>query len=116
MNKLGNRIKQLRTEKKMTQENLATILRKDYNSNVDRVMISKWETGYQTPRIFNIMCLAKIFNVSADYLSGEGKENCAPSKSIDEQLIELFSLLPDEDKSKVLIELSNKYLLSKEDK
>lgn len=34
-------------------------------------MISKWETGFQTPVMSTIVCLARYFGVSIDYLNGE---------------------------------------------
>lgn len=66
---LGERIKDLRKLNKMTQTDLANELNSRFNLNVDRVMISKWETGFQTPVMYNISCIAKIFGVSLDYLS-----------------------------------------------
>lgn len=68
---LGSKIKELRKQKKMTQTDLANELNRQFQLNVDRVMISKWETGFQTPVMYNISCLAKIFGVSIDYLSDE---------------------------------------------
>lgn len=66
---LGERIRDLRKHNKMTQTDLANELNSRFNLNVDRVMISKWETGFQTPVMYNISCIAKIFGVSLDYLS-----------------------------------------------
>ncbi len=82
---LGDKIKALRTESKMTQTELSEKLNKEFGLNTDRVMISKWETGTQTPVFSNLSCIAKFFGVSLDYLNGtenerEKKDNIAAAK------------------------------------
>lgn len=69
---LGEKIRKLRKENHWRQDQLADILNKEFGLKVDRVMVSKWETGYQVPVIYTISCLAKVFNVSIDYLNGTG--------------------------------------------
>lgn len=71
MGTLQERIKQLRKENNLNQSEMAALLRKNYKLKTDRVMISKWETGYQTPEIYTISCIADLFNVSIDYLNGK---------------------------------------------
>ena len=68
MSELGERIKALRKEKHLTQSALMDILRNDYNLKTDRVMISKWETGFQTPQADTLKILAKALEVSVDFL------------------------------------------------
>ena len=68
MSELGERIKSLRKEKHLTQSALMDILRNDYNLKTDRVMISKWETGFQTPQADTLKILAKALDVSVDFL------------------------------------------------
>lgn len=68
---LGEKIKLLRKKNKWTQEQLSDKLNKEFGLKTDRVMISKWETGFQTPVVYTISCLAKIFGVSIDYLNGD---------------------------------------------
>lgn len=68
MSELGERIKILRKEKHLTQSALMDILRNDYNLKTDRVMISKWETGFQTPQADTLKILAKALDVSVDFL------------------------------------------------
>lgn len=85
---LGEKIKLLRKENKWTQEQLSEKLNKEFGLKTDRVMISKWETGFQTPVVYTISCLAKIFGVSIDYLNGDSsftslksnEENIAAAK------------------------------------
>ena len=59
---IGNRIKELREVKNITQEQLASGIR------VSRQTISKWESGMVTPDSDNINLLCDYFDVSADYL------------------------------------------------
>lgn len=59
-----NRIKNLREEKDIKQEQLSKIL------NVQRSNISKYETGKILLREDQIINLCNFFNVSADYLLG----------------------------------------------
>ncbi len=79
MNILGSRIRDLRKEKKLNQEQLATALNSQFDLNIDRVMISKWETGFQTPVMNTIVCLAKFFDVSIDYLNGNNSDTIGRS-------------------------------------
>ncbi|NME95380.1 helix-turn-helix transcriptional regulator [Clostridium cochlearium] len=64
----GDRLKELREEKELTQEELGKFL------NVSRQTISGYEAGSIEPSIKNLIKLADIFNVSLDYLLGRTKE------------------------------------------
>ncbi|MFV3012012.1 helix-turn-helix domain-containing protein [Clostridium botulinum] len=64
----GDRLKELREEKEMTQEELGKFL------NVSRQTISGYEAGAIEPSISNLVKLADIFNISLDYLLGRTKE------------------------------------------
>ena len=72
---LGERIKALRKKNNWTQVELSENLNKTFGLKTDRVMISKWENGFQTPVIYTISCLAKLFDVSIDYLNGSSDIN-----------------------------------------
>lgn len=60
----GQRIKELRIERKMTQTELAKIL------NTTQKSISKYETEFLDLNTDTIIELCKFFNISADYLLG----------------------------------------------
>lgn len=60
----GQRLREVRTEKKYTQQDIANLF------NVSKMTISSWETNKQEPNIDDITRLCQIFNVSADYLLG----------------------------------------------
>ena len=64
MNKFGERLKELRLEKKLTQKQLAILLCTNNSSVCD------WECGRSEPNIDVVINLCKHFNVSADYLLG----------------------------------------------
>lgn len=64
METLGQRLKELRKEKGLTQVQMATEL------NVDKSTIAKYETDKIAPSIPLLITLAKYFHVSADYILG----------------------------------------------
>ncbi|MFD0715221.1 helix-turn-helix domain-containing protein [Paenibacillus sp. GCM10027626] len=65
---LGEKIKQLRKQKGMSQEQLAA------HMTVSRQAVSKWELGESMPDTDNIVQLSKLFEVSTDYLLKENTE------------------------------------------
>jgi transcriptional regulator with XRE-family HTH domain len=90
MNTLGIRIKQLRNEKGLRQEDLAKIIL------VNRATLASWEVDRALPDINVIQKIADVFNVSVDYLLGR-KPPEKPKDEISEQISEL----PD-DKRKMI--------------
>lgn len=74
-NLIGEKIKELRKKNNLSQTELSNSLNKQFGLKTDRVMISKWETGYQTPVMSTIACIAKYFNVTIDYLNGNNSQN-----------------------------------------
>ena len=63
---LGERIYKLRTEKGMSQGDLADAL------EVSRQSISKWETNGSVPELDKLVTLSEIFGVSSDELVVSG--------------------------------------------
>ncbi len=61
---IGKVIKELREERNLTQQQLASAL------NVDKSTIAKYETGDRLPNIEMSVKLALFFNVTTDYLFG----------------------------------------------
>ena len=61
---LGDRLRKLRTKKKITQEELGRKV------NVTKVSISGYENGNRNPDTDTLQKLADYFNVSTDYLLG----------------------------------------------
>ena len=65
---LGEKIKFLRTEESITQEEFAEKL------NVSRSAIAKWETDNGTPDIANLKMISKMFKISIDDLLNDEYE------------------------------------------
>jgi len=64
MAKFKDRIKELRIEKELSQEELAKAI------DVHVKTISKWERGVWSPNIDSIELLANFFKVTAGYIIG----------------------------------------------
>lgn len=97
---LNQRLKSLRQEKKITQEQLAEII------GVERSSIGKYESPNKpvVPSSDIIIKLAEYFNVSVDYLLGrEEKPSEINSDSLSQKIIETFNSLDDE-KQKIALE------------
>ena len=62
------RLKELREDRKISQKQLAEILR------VSQQTVAKWETEKATPNPQTVVKLANILQVSADYLLGNTAE------------------------------------------
>lgn len=64
---IGSKITELRKQHGLSQTELAKQL------NASRTIIGNYERNENTPSIDMILKLAKVFNVSLDYLVGEGQ-------------------------------------------
>lgn len=76
MSSLGMKIKKLRVENGMKQTDLAREL------NVGGTTISNYETGYNTPDVFTLRKIARMFDVSIEYLLGDELVFDDPYKNI----------------------------------
>lgn len=65
---LSEKLKKLRADKKMTQENLAEVL------HVSRTTISSWENGRSYPDLEMIVVISDYFETSLDFLLREDKK------------------------------------------
>ena len=98
----GDRLKRLRTERKLTQKQLGKII------NVTKVSISGYEKGSRTPDTDNLGRLADFFNVTTDYLLGRSNDPDLTAKQerlIDketEEILELLDKLPKDMKKHYL--------------
>ena len=100
---LGSTIKQLRKQKRLTQTKLAEELNQKYSLNIERSMISKWETGMQTPMVYTISCIADFFGVSIDFLTGDEKQPPEGGKSeLINMIIRELAALPTDKQQDVL--------------
>lgn len=63
-NKFAERLKELRTEKGLSQKQLANKV------NLSDVAICLWEQNKRVPNLDAVIALADFFNVTLDYISG----------------------------------------------
>ena len=102
----GERLRSLRTSKKMTQEELGKFL------NVSKVSVSGYENNTREPDKESIKKLAYFFNVSTDYLLGV--ENNSDEKDLKDFLDQNLEKgmtyadkeLTEEDKERLKIALT----------
>ncbi len=64
MTKFPEKLKELREENNLTQQQMAKIL------GYTQTAIGKWEKGTRSPDLDDIVNIAKQFNVTTDYLLG----------------------------------------------
>ncbi|SES20498.1 helix-turn-helix domain-containing protein [Pedobacter rhizosphaerae] len=83
----GKIIAELRSQKDWSQSDLAT------KSGISRVMIGKYERDEAVPSIEAAMKIAQAFQVSLDYLAGEGVNASFDKKTV-ERMQEIESLSP----------------------
>lgn len=105
MKAFGQRFKELRIEKGLSQTQIAEIL------NVSQSAVTKWETGRAEPTASNIEMASSFFNCTADYLLGLENDygiiqsiSSRPTKTLNEmELLEAFRSL-DEDEQQAIIQ------------
>lgn len=104
---IGKIIKELRTNQKLTQKELAESL------NLTPKMVSFYELGQRTPPSDIIIKLSKIFDVSTDYLLGitssdnQSSETENQISAEDLELLQKIKNLPPEKKKAIEILVSN---------
>lgn len=62
--KFGIKLKELRKERHLTQQQLAQIM------SVSKTTVCQWETSKQEPSLENVAFIAQYFGVTTDYLLG----------------------------------------------
>lgn len=73
----GQRLRNLRTLKKLSQNDLANALNKKYDRNISKSMISRWENSKTDPRMEYVRIIADFFKVNPsdlvdEYITSEG--------------------------------------------
>lgn len=69
----GDRLKELRKPNEgdsLSMDQLCDIFKKRYGLNINKSMISRWETGTSVPDNKHIVAYAKYFDVDMNYLIG----------------------------------------------
>lgn len=67
---LGNRLKELRTERDMSMDMIVYDINQRYGLNITKGHLSKWENEVNMPNLFFAKYLCLYYNVSLDYLLG----------------------------------------------
>ncbi len=95
----GQRVKQLRKNKKWTQKELAN------KFDVQFSMLNKYECGLHIPPAEKLIRLAEIFDITVDYLLTGNRANERPLHNI--RLLERFQAIEDfqADDQEALIKL-----------
>ena len=101
MSTFGERLKELRKSKNLTQEKLAERL------SVNRDALAKWETDRAFPDVNIIKELADLFEVTTDYLLGRKEDGLAAR--IAEALKQNKGLLTKEEEE-FLLKMIQSYL------
>lgn len=96
---LGNRLKDLRVKKNVTQDDMAELL------NIKRQTYSAYERGVSFPDVNALLKIAHFFGVSVDYLL-ENETKTADEQSLSSDKIEYMKLVEamTEDERKKLID------------
>ncbi|MBR2850998.1 MAG: helix-turn-helix transcriptional regulator [Anaerotignum sp.] len=93
------RLKNLREERKISQQKLAIEL------NVSQASISKYEKGLAEPDIPMLCTIAEFFHVSVDYLIGRTSTrnnlSAIPLNDREQALLQHFNALTENQKEKV---------------
>lgn len=87
---IGQRIRQLRKQKNLTQQQLANRLW------LTKAMISAYETGLKFPSLEVLKQLAFTLNTSTDYLLGVNKKHILDVSNLKPSQIELISKIIEE--------------------
>lgn len=96
---IGERISQLRKQHQLSQDDLAKKV------GVSRTIIGNYERASNTPSIEVLLKLAKAFNVSVDYLVGEGQISNFDKDML--KRLEDIELLDDQTKEHLFFLIDN---------
>ena len=91
----GDKLKALRTDKGLSQEQLAKRL------SITKSMISAYENSVRLPSYDVLTKIALFFNVSFDYLFGISEHQFLDTTGLSESQVKALSIIIDEFKSKI---------------
>lgn len=83
MSKFNQRLRELRNERKLSQQALANIL------GISKSSINMYERGEREPGLDLVLKLSMIFNASADYLLGKSNDR------VDDNLLDIVNEIDD---------------------
>lgn len=86
---LANRIKSLRQDKQWNQTELATKI------GVGRTTVTEYEAGRIVPPLDKLQAMAKLFDVSVQYLTGETNAKNQPTTDVNDIAEQLASMIDE---------------------
>ncbi|WLD28620.1 helix-turn-helix protein [Clostridioides difficile] len=92
----GERFKQLREERKLTQDELVTEFNKVYFTSFNKSTISQYENNKRKPEINILENWADFFGISTDYLLGRSPVVSYTTTSKVKKIIKAYESLPKE--------------------
>ncbi len=90
----GDKLKQLRTDRGLSQEQLGQKLK------ITKSMISAYENSIRLPSYDVLTKIALFFNITIDYLFGFDKRQFLDTTGLSDEQIKILSILIDEFKHK----------------
>lgn len=100
---LGNRIRNLREDNDLTQKELSAMI------GLTPKMISFYENNQRTPPVDVLIKLAKIFNVTVDYLIGFPSSDNMNISSNELNLLKYYRAISNKSKQKTSSDLISKF-------
>ncbi len=82
----GKRLRQIRKERGITLEELANKHNELFGGGLNKGTLSKYENEKQEPVVSTVSNIAKILDVSTDYLLGTSDSPCLPTSEDDGKL------------------------------
>lgn len=67
---VGERLKQLRVERDLTMDMVVNDMNAQFDIEIRRGNLSKWERGINIPSLYMAKFLCKYYRISLDYLLG----------------------------------------------
>lgn len=86
----GDKLKQLRTDKSLSQAQLASKL------NITKSMVSAYENSVRLPSYDVLYKIALFFGVSFDFLFGKDKRQFLDTTGLTNEQVKILSILIDE--------------------
>ena len=101
----GERLKQLRQQNNLTQDELAAQINLFFRTKLDKTAISRMENDKQKPSIEYLENFAQFFDVSLDYMNGGGVMGVDTDY---DEILELRQDLRENPDMKILFSMSRK--------
>lgn len=106
MSNFGSLLRNLRTSRSLTLEELAENLNKKYHTKLSKSSISRWETGDAEPKLDSVRILADYFGVAGSYFFSD----MVDQTEVHNSKIETIAAHIDDDVTEEELEDIKKYI------